>query len=139
MLFGRHYACPLGRFRISATADAKRATAREMDDSIASLLALPDAQLNAVQRGQLFTHYLLTTPKFEKETKAIQALRKEPLSTTTLVMRERPATNPRPTFRHHRGEFTQREERVQPVTLSVLQPQRCAEDAPGIRPLAGIS
>ena len=26
---------------------------------------------------------------------------------TTLVMRERPADNPRPTFRHHRGEFLQ--------------------------------
>lgn len=122
MLFGRHYACPLGRFRLSATTDAKVATAQAMDDQVAALVLLPDPQLTASQRDQLFTHYLFTNKKFEKEAKVIQDLRKEPAGITSLVMRERPANNPRPTHIHHRGEFTQLEEEVQPITLSMLHP-----------------
>ncbi|HEY1084121.1 MAG TPA: DUF1553 domain-containing protein, partial [Prosthecobacter sp.] len=40
----------------------------------------------------------------------------------SLVMRERPPGHPRPTFRHHRGEFTQPKEQVQPLTLAALHP-----------------
>ena len=42
--------------------------------------------------------------------------------TTTLVVRERPATNRRTTFRRHRGEFTQPEESVPPATPTFLPP-----------------
>jgi hypothetical protein len=37
MMFGRHYACPLGHFRLSAT-DAPKAVARDMDSEIAAPL-----------------------------------------------------------------------------------------------------
>jgi hypothetical protein len=37
-------------------------------------------------------------------------------------MQERPAENPRPTYRHNRGEFLQPEERVEPGVLSALPP-----------------
>jgi hypothetical protein len=37
-------------------------------------------------------------------------------------MAERPANNPRPTYRHHRGEFLQPQERAEPGVLSALQP-----------------
>lgn len=121
MLFGRHYACPLGRFRIS-TSTQKSTIAHEMDKAMARLLALPDGALTAAQRQQLFSHFLLTTPALAQQSKQIEQLRKRPAPITSLVMRERPATHPRPTFRHHRGEYTQPKEAVQPITLSVLHP-----------------
>ena len=46
---------------------------------------------------------------------AIDKLREAmPQYPTTLVMRERPPENPRPTFVHNRGEFLQPTERVEP-------------------------
>lgn len=117
MLFGRHYACPLGRFRLSASRDPK-VTAQDWPEEVAALLALPAVD----QRQLLFTHFLLQTPSLSKQAAQIKQLRKRPAPVTTLVMRERPASNPRPTFRHHRGEYTQPKEEVKPVTLSVLHP-----------------
>ncbi|NBW86838.1 MAG: DUF1553 domain-containing protein, partial [Planctomycetia bacterium] len=49
----------------------------------------------------------------------------------TLVLRERPADNPRRTHRHHRGEYTQPKEEVSPAVPSFL-PQLPA-DAPANR------
>jgi hypothetical protein len=121
MMFGRHYACPLGRFRLSASGDPK-VPAQDWPEEVAALLALPDPDLSPAQRQLLFTHFLLQTPSLSKQAAQIKQLRKRPAPTTTLVMRERPASNPRPTFRHHRGEYTQPKEEVKPVTLSVLHP-----------------
>ena len=63
MMFGRHYACSLGRFRISVTTDPRGAEAREVPNEIARLLALPDPQLTAGQRAKLREHFLLTAPE----------------------------------------------------------------------------
>jgi len=41
---------------------------------------------------------------------------------TTLVMQERPPENPRPTHIHHRGEFLQPKEQVQPAVPAFLPP-----------------
>ena len=107
MLFGRHYACSLGKFRISVTTDAARAEAREMPEAMEALLRLPETQLTTTQRAQLREQFLLTAPELSKEAKQIRDLRKPATHTTTLVMRERPASAPRPTFIHNRGEFLQ--------------------------------
>ncbi len=122
MLFGRHYASSLGRFRISVTTEAGGAEAREMPDEIERLLLIPDAQLTAEQREKLRDQFLLSAPELAEHAKKIRDLRKPPAWPTTLVLSERPATNPRPTFLHHRGEFTQPKERVEPAVLSVLHP-----------------
>lgn len=122
MLFGRHYACPLGHFRISSTADAKGGVARDMAEGVAKLLLIPDEKLTAAQRDQLFAQFVLTSPEFSRQSDKIRELRKPVAAATTLVMRERPATHPRPTHRHHRGEFTQPKEAVQPVVLGALHP-----------------
>ncbi len=119
MLFGRHYACSLGRFRISVSGDAN-AEAREMPDELAALLALPDEKLTAEQRAKLREQFLLTAPELEAQAKEIRNLRKPAAQTTTLVMRERPASNPRPTFIHHRGEFLQPKDAVDPGVPSFL-------------------
>ena len=122
MIFGRHYACSLGRFRISVTTDPRGAEAREMPDEIGQLLRIADAQLTAPQRARLREQFLLTAPELAAARKEIDELRKPLKHTTTLVMRERPPENPRATFLHHRGEWLQPKERVEPGVLSVLGP-----------------
>lgn len=120
MQFSRHYACPLGRFRISVTADTRGVEARDVPQEIELLLAIADDKLTPAQREQLREHFLLTTPELAAEAKPILALRKPPEVQTTLVMRERPGENPRPTFLYNRGEFLQPKERVQPGVPAFL-------------------
>jgi len=119
MLFGRHYACPLGHFRLSTSNDAK-AVARDMENSLVSLLLKPT--LADTEKQPLWEHFLLTTPELAAHSKTVHQLRTPPAFPISLVMRERPADHQRPTFRHHRGEFTQPKEAVEPVTLAVLHP-----------------
>jgi hypothetical protein len=122
MLFGRHYACSLGRFRISVTTDPRGAEARELSDEIAQLLLIPEPQLTTAQREKLRAQFLITAPELATAAKQIRDLRAPPKWQTTLVLRERPADQARPTFLQHRGEFTQPKERVEPAVLSVLNP-----------------
>ncbi len=123
MIFGRHYACSLGRFRVSVTTDPRGAEAREMPDRIAQLLTAPDAKLTASERNELRQHFLLVAPEMAAARGEIDKLRKPTAaSATTLVFRERPAENPRPTFLHNRGEFMQPTDRVEPDVLAILPP-----------------
>ncbi|HYR59267.1 MAG TPA: DUF1553 domain-containing protein, partial [Chthoniobacteraceae bacterium] len=122
MIFGRHYACSLGRFRISVTTDPRGAEARDMSDEIERLLLIPDGELTAAQRDKLREQFLLTAPELADAAKEIRELRKPPATTTTLVFKERPPENPRPTFIRSRGEFLQPTERVEPAVFSFLPP-----------------
>lgn len=121
MVFGRHYACSLGRFRLSVT-DNDQAVARPIDNETAALLALPDAQLSGEQRSALRNAFLLQAPELADARKEIENLRKPAVRATTLVLQERPPENPRPTHLHHRGEFLQPGERVEAGALAVLHP-----------------
>ncbi|HET6407179.1 MAG TPA: DUF1549 domain-containing protein, partial [Chthoniobacteraceae bacterium] len=116
MMFGRHYACSLGRFRISAATDAREAKASTLPDSLRSLLMLP--KLTEAQREQLRASFLLEAPELSVATKEIRDLQKPPEWQTTLVMRERPTAHPRETFIHNRGEYTQPTDKVEPGVLS---------------------
>ena len=122
MMFGRHYACSLGRFRISVTTQAGGAVARDLSDEVGKLLLVPDTQLTAVQRQTLREQFLLATPELASARKEIEQLRKPPVHPITLVLRERPPENPRPTFIHKRGEFLQPTERVEPGVISAVAP-----------------
>lgn len=112
MTFGRHFASSLGRFRVSVTSDSREATASELSDEVATLLLKPDGSLEAAERQKLREAFLLQAPELKKQTDRIQQLRKRPGTTATLVMRERPIENPRPTHIHHRGEFLQPKDSV---------------------------
>ncbi|RYD70492.1 MAG: DUF1553 domain-containing protein [Verrucomicrobiaceae bacterium] len=122
MQFSRHYACPLGRFAISATTDARKAEARAIPPRVESLLALTEEQLMPQQREELREQFLLSVPELAAEAKRIRDLRKPPGTQWTLVMRERPSNNPRPTFLHNRGEYLQPKQRVEPDVPSFLPP-----------------
>jgi len=122
MLFGRHYAASLGRFRIAFTTDPRGASASPLPLEAQELLLKPDAQLAAAERARLREHFLLAATELKEARAEIEKLQKPPAHQTTLVLRERPPENPRPTFRHHRGEFLSPKEAVAPAVLGVLNP-----------------
>ena len=123
MQFERHYACPLGRFRISLASDAKPAEARGHSAEIEALLAKPASAHSAPETKLLLQRFLETAPETEAARKQIENLRNSlPKGQSTLVLRERPAHNPRPTHLHHRGEFTQPEQLLGPGVPAFLPP-----------------
>jgi hypothetical protein len=121
LLFERHYAASLGRFRIAVTTDDRVVKARDIPFAIEELLTRPAEKLTADERDTLVRHWLTVAPETKAARDKIEALRKQlPAYPTALVMQERPADNPRPTFRHHRGEFLQPKEEVKPGVPAIL-------------------
>ncbi|CAN5310273.1 PSD1 and planctomycete cytochrome C domain-containing protein [soil metagenome] len=123
LLFERHYAASLGRFRLAATTETRAVKARELPAEVEDFLTRPAEKLLPAEREQLFQAWLAVAPELKTAREEIEALRKQlPSDPTTLVIQERPTDNPRPTFRHHRGEFMQPKEAVQPGVFSALPP-----------------
>ncbi len=120
MMFGRHYACSLGKFRISLTSQGGEVVASKISSAVQELIHKPD--LAAAEMQALKNEFLLTTPELAAARKEIDELRRPPSTLTTLVMQERPPQNPRPTYLHNRGEWTQPTVPVEPGVLSILQP-----------------
>src|SRR5205085_2869722 len=90
---------------------------------VEELLLKSDENLTADQRTRLREQFYLTTTHLLAARKEIDDVRKQlPALPTTLILRERPTENPRPTFIHTRGEFLQPEIRVEPATPSFLPP-----------------
>ena len=115
MLFERHYAASLGRFRFAATSAKEKAKAKQLPSEIEDLLVTGEGDLNSIQRDKLRRHFMLTASEFAADRKLIETLRNRlPKLPVTMIMRERPADNPRPTFRHHRGEYLSPREKVMP-------------------------
>lgn len=115
LLFERHFAASLGRFRISAASVDRQVAAKDMPVEVESLLAMSPEELSPEQQEQVDHYYLSVAPELTDARKPIDVLRKRmPSFPTTLVMQERPMDNPRPTFLHHRGEYLSPKEAVSP-------------------------
>jgi hypothetical protein len=118
--FERHFACGLGCLRLAVT-DAEGAEARGHTSEQEAALVKPAAARTDEERRIVERRFLEAAPQLAEPVKAIRNLQRSLRGgQRTLVMRERPADNPRPTFRHHRGEYTQPKEEVQPATPSFL-------------------
>ncbi|MEM9701198.1 MAG: PSD1 and planctomycete cytochrome C domain-containing protein, partial [Planctomycetota bacterium] len=110
MLHERHFAATLGRFRVSFTADGAPVASPLPHDLEA---ALRHGELSAEVEERLRTHFARQAPELAEARKRIEALRnRKPAPVRTLTFAERPADFPRPTFRHHRGEYTSPRESV---------------------------
>jgi hypothetical protein len=121
LIFERYYACGFGKFRVSVTRDETPARARIRDAIVDAALVAPEGDRTAEQNARLWLEFLRTAPELADARKPLDALRTNPpRGTATLVMRERPANNPRPTFLHKRGEFLQPTDRVEPVIPAAL-------------------
>jgi len=123
MLFERYYASALGRFRWSVTSDPAPASIAALPPEIEALLLIPAAQRSPDQLTALRRHWLATAPELAEPRKEIDhqraTLRSYP---TTLVFNERAPEHTRATFIHHRGEYLQPTDPVEPGSLSVLNP-----------------
>jgi hypothetical protein len=85
------------------------------------LVLRPAASRSQADRDRLLRYFASVAPELAAAREEIKKLREQlPQYPTTLVMQERPANNPRPTYVHNRGEFLQPRERVSPGVLSVL-------------------
>ena len=120
LLFERHFAASLGRFRVSATAD-ERAQATETPVAIESLLVRDSSTWNEQEASAVRSHFLSVTPLLDEARKPINELRNNlPEAPAAMVMLERPADNPRATHRHHRGEYLSPREPVAPAIPEVF-------------------
>ena len=123
LLFERYYAGALGKFRIWATTDPRGGQARDLPPAIEALLLVPPEKLTAKDRERLLAQFVQVAPELAGQRGEIKKLRDSlPAFPTSLVMHERPAENRRATFRHHRGEFLQPKEQVEPELLSIFPP-----------------
>ena len=118
----RHYACPIGCFRVSVSsrgdAEARGHTAAEE-----AALVKPVDSRSATERDLLQRRFLASAPELAESVKEIRKLEDSLRDgTTTLVLRERPAESRRVTHRRHRGEFTQPKEEVRPAAPAFLPP-----------------
>jgi hypothetical protein len=123
MLFERYFASDLGRFRISVTSDDKPAEARGLPGEVEAVATKPASERTAAENKALYRQFLETLPELADARRQIQKKREAvPQYSTTLVMNERPATHPRKTRVHHRGEFLSVEDEVAPGVPAFLPP-----------------
>ncbi|MCC9609539.1 PSD1 and planctomycete cytochrome C domain-containing protein [Blastopirellula sp. JC732] len=132
LLFERHYTASLGKFRISAASTPNKAAAKQMPAEIETLLARKSDELTAEEAKQVERYYWSVAPELAEARKPIDELRKRlPKFSSSMVMLERPADNPRETFRHHRGEYLSPKEKMTPRIPEFLG--KDSENAPADR------
>ena len=123
LLFERYYAAGLGRFRIWATTDPRGGQARDFSSEIEELLLLTPDKLTPEQTQRLLVQFCEVAPELAADREAIKKLHDSlPAHPTALVMQEWAPGHTRATFVHHRGEFLQPKDQVEPGVLQILSP-----------------
>ena len=121
MLFERYYAAALGHFRISVSTDPQAGTATPLPPEIDAALATAAEHRTTEQLAALRSYYASIAPELAEPRQEIEHLRGEiPEPPSTLVMAERPAKHARQTRVHHRGEFLQAKDPVEPGVPAFL-------------------
>ncbi len=123
MLFERHFAPALGRFRVSVTTDGRAADPAALPVEVAGALAVPAGERTAAQKDAILRGFVEAAPELASARQEIEKVRRAaPQPVTTLVLSERPAGHGRKTHLHNRGEFLQPTEPVEPGVPSFLPP-----------------
>jgi hypothetical protein len=113
----------IGRFRLSATTDARPVAASGVPAEVEEILLVEPGERTDDQRQRLKTHYLAIAPELAKAREPIAKLRRSmPKPATTMVMHERSPENARTTNIHKRGEFLKLGDPVEPGVPAVLHP-----------------
>ncbi|PAW63016.1 MAG: hypothetical protein B9S36_05590 [Verrucomicrobiia bacterium Tous-C2TDCM] len=113
LLFERHFVAGLGKFRLSAT----------VGEGVVVALPSGTPDIHASDEAALRSAFVRIDPAHKAAQDQIANLRKRiPDPATTLVMKERPPQNPRPTHRHHRGEYLSPKELVSPAVPAIFEP-----------------
>jgi hypothetical protein len=113
LLFERHFAASLGRFRFSASSSGRKAFAKETPVEVETVLARAASAWSDEEHAVVKRHFLKISPDTAEARKKIDQLRRKlPRFPTTMVLEERSVDNPRKTHRHHRGEYLSPREEV---------------------------
>ncbi|PQO28845.1 PSD1 and planctomycete cytochrome C domain-containing protein [Blastopirellula marina] len=122
LLFERHFAASLGRFRISVAHADKTVAAKQMPMDIEAILARDESTWTAAEKDRLQRHFIQESPDLAEARKAIDVLKRQlPNYPTTMVLEERPVENPRTTHLHHRGEYLSPKQEVEPNIPAFLR------------------
>lgn len=136
LLFERHFVASLGRFRVSAARLPRAAVATRLNPETWAEDAVGDpakveemvAKLESSADAKL-AYFDIATEAAEQQ-KQVEGLRNRiPEPPITMIFEERPPDNPRPTFRHHRGEYLQAKEAVSPAVPAIFEPLPDGEPA----------
>ena len=130
LLFERHFVAALGHFRVDVTSQPGHHTAKTYASDLQHALsgAGDVGVVGQASEQALRRHFVATSDLTKQQRRPLEAMRKKlPAPIRTLVMRERPDSNPRQTFRHHRGEYLQPKENVVGQVPSMFADQ---EDEP---------
>ena len=123
LLFERHFAAALGRFRISITSDQGMATAVGLPQSLYDWSVNRGSETNERDYQELQRHFVRTAAALANQRKPIERLRESlPSDVRSLGMRERSPEDRRTTHRHHRGEYLQAKEEVQGAVPAIFDP-----------------
>jgi hypothetical protein len=124
MLFERHFAAALGRFRVSLTSGDTPVVASSLPGQLATWNddwnrgSLSQQDYSLLQR-----HFIRTSPSLAEQRKAIEELERSiPEVVRTLGMKQRKPEDYRVTRRHDRGEYLQPKEPVPAAVPAVFPP-----------------
>ncbi len=122
LLFERHFAASLGRFRLSATTKADELKPHDVPFNIEHLLRRNDSELSQGQQRTLQLYFMQTSPATAAVRKKLESLKKQmPTPPRTMVMQQRKFAPRRRTHRHHRGEYLSPREEVSPAIPEVFR------------------
>lgn len=125
LLFERHFAAALGRFRLSLAAGQSPAVAMSLPQDLDQRFqdSAPRGSIDRDTFVALQRHFALIAPELKEKRKRIDRLRNQmPQYLRTLGMRQREPEDHRVTHRHHRGEYLKAEEVVTPAVPVVFDP-----------------
>ncbi|MDC0295466.1 PSD1 and planctomycete cytochrome C domain-containing protein [bacterium] len=115
LLFERHFAAALGRFRLSIANEGDAVASRLPVSWNDELLSVDAGSLMPEMYEKLARQFVMETPLLVKQRKAIGKLQSRiSESRRSLGMSQRAKSDYRKTYRHHRGEYLQPRNRVEP-------------------------
>ena len=121
LLFERHFAAALGRFRFAVCRD--NAKASELPFELYDWQASKIGEIEPTDFENLQRHFLRVSDSLAVQRRVIERLEKSiPKPIRTLGLRERSTSDRRTTHRHHRGEYLNPKEEVAPAVPSLFPP-----------------
>ncbi len=121
LVFERHFAAGLGRFRFSFTSGKTPVVASTLPEQMYGWYVQEIGDISKKDFEGLQRHFIKTTPELKLQRKELAKLHdKIPDKVRTLGMQDRGSADERITHRHHRGEYLQPREAVRPGVPAAL-------------------
>jgi hypothetical protein len=122
LIFERHFAAGLGKFRFSFTSGKAPVVASTLPEQMYGWHVQKIGDISNKDFEGLQRHFIQTASELKLQRKELTTLNgKIPAEVRTLGMQDRGSADQRITHRHHRGEYLQPREAVKPGVPAALQ------------------